>query len=650
MIWGAMIPAPLADHLWQSTLFGAAAALLAFALRKNRAQTRYALWLTASLKFLIPFSLLIALGNHIDINWPAAAPIAHPAFSAAVEQVGRPLVSSPLSPSSSDESQAPAPASPVPRILLTVWLSGSLLILLRWTRSWLRIRAAVRASVPLPIPSAPERTGRVVPVVRDSSNEVRILSSPSRLEPGVFGIFRPVLLLPAGITGHLGSAHLEAILAHELCHVRRRDNFWAALHMLVQTLFWFHPLVWWIGGRLVDERERACDEEVLQRGSQPQIYAESILKTCQFYLASPKVCVSGVTGADLKERIVRIMSRRLGTQLNFRKKLLLAAAAAAALALPLALGLAQSQMPPATAPAASFEVATVKPFKPGMMGMMLRIGPGGRFTANGVTLKLLLQEAYNVKDQQIAGAPPWIDSERWDIQAKAEDSEGAAMDKLPPEQRKDKLMEMMRSLLADRFKLALGHEKKEMSVYALVVAKGGTKLKPSTFDPSKFKPMDRPPDGPPPGPPAKPGAPPFAQKSDRQMRGGEGIFMQGPGQLNLMAVQLPMFVNVLSRLTGRIVIDKTGLTGRYDCSLHWTPDQNEGPMFPGGPPGGPKGGPGVAAIPGMQAPDGAPPQAPEASGPSLFTALQEQLGLKLEPQKAPVDILVIEHVEKPSEN
>jgi bla regulator protein blaR1 len=627
MIWGAMIPAPLADHLWQSTLFGAAAALLAFALRKNRAQTRYVLWLTASLKFLVPFSLLVALGNQINVSWPAAAPIAQPAFSAAVEQVGRPLVSSPLSPSSSGESQAPVPASPVPRILLAIWLSGCVLVLLRWVRSWLRIRAAVRASVPLPIPSG-----------------VRILSSPSRLEPGVFGIFRPVLLLPAGITRHLGTAHLEAILAHELCHVRRRDNLCAALHMLVQTLFWFHPLVWWIGGRLVDERELACDEEVLQRGSQPQIYAESILKTCQFYLASPQVCVSGVTGADLKQRIVRIMSRRLGAQLNFRKKLLLATAAAAALAVPLALGLAQSQMPAASTPAGSFEVATVKPTKPGSMGMMLRIRPGGRFAANGITVKFLLQEAYNVKDQQIAGAPPWVESERFDIDAKAEDSEGAAMDKLPPEQRKDRLMQMMQSLLADRFKLALGHEKKEMAVYALVVAKGGPKLKPSTFDPSKFKPSDKPPDGPPP----KPSGPPVPGKAGGPPRGGEGIWMQGPGQLNLMAAQLPMFVNVLSRLTGRIVIDKTGLTGRYDCSLHWTPDPSEGPMIPGGPKGGAGFGPGPG--PGVQTPDGAPPQAPEASGPSLFTALQEQLGLKLEPQKAPVDILVIEHVEKPSEN
>jgi bla regulator protein blaR1 len=144
----------------------------------------------------------------------------------------------------------------------------------------------------------------------DLNANVPVLSSPAMLEPGVFGIFRPVLLLPEGITDRLAPAHLDAILAHELCHVRRRDNLAAALHMAVEAIFWFHPLVWWVGARLVEERERACDEEVLRLGSQPEVYAESILKTCQFYLESPLVCMSGIAGSDLKKRITRIMTGR----------------------------------------------------------------------------------------------------------------------------------------------------------------------------------------------------------------------------------------------------------------------------------------------------------------------------------------------------
>ena len=159
-----------------------------------------------------------------------------------------------------------------------------------------------------------------------------------QIEPGVFGLFRPVLLLPEGIRERLSAEHLGEILAHELCHVRRRDNLAAAAHMLVEAVFWFHPLVWWVGARLVEERERACDEEVVGRGSQPELYAESILKTCEFYLESPVACVSGISGADLKQRIARIMTRRSTNGLSMGRKLLLAGAALVTLAVPMSLG------------------------------------------------------------------------------------------------------------------------------------------------------------------------------------------------------------------------------------------------------------------------------------------------------------------------
>jgi len=116
------------------------------------------------------------------------------------------------------------------------------------------------------------------------------MSSPLRLEPGVFGVREPVLLLPEGITDRLTAPQLEAIVAHEMCHVRRQDNLTAALHMVVEILFWFHPLVWWIRARLVAERERACDEEVLRATAKPAVYAEGILNVCKFYIESPLVC------------------------------------------------------------------------------------------------------------------------------------------------------------------------------------------------------------------------------------------------------------------------------------------------------------------------------------------------------------------------
>lgn len=109
--------------------------------------------------------------------------------------------------------------------------------------------------------------------------------------------------------------------------------------------------------------------------------------------------------------------------------------------------------------------------------------------------------------------------------------------------------------------------------------------------------------------------------------------MNGRGELTVTYGDLPMFANVLSRIVGRIVVDKTGLAGKYDFTLKWTPDEGQGPMMPGGP-----------------RPDGGGPPPSDSSGPSIFTALQEQLGLKLDSQKAPTDVLIIEHIERPSEN
>ena len=144
--------------------------------------------------------------------------------------------------------------------------------------------------------------------------------------------------MPDRVAEQLTAPQLDAILAHELCHVRRRDNLAAATHMVVEALFWFHPLVWWLGARLMEERERACDEEVLSMGNAPEVYAEGILRICDLYLKSPLPCVAGVTGANLKRRIEEIMSGRMAQALNGRKKLLLAGAGTLAVVAPIIVG------------------------------------------------------------------------------------------------------------------------------------------------------------------------------------------------------------------------------------------------------------------------------------------------------------------------
>ena len=168
----------------------------------------------------------------------------------------------------------------------------------------------------------------------------------------MFGVVNPVLLLPASLFEHLNPEQLSAVIAHEMCHVRRRDNLAAAVHMFVETVFWFHPAVWWIGRRMLDERERACDEGVLSTGSEPRIYAEAVLNVCRLYVEGRWECVSGIAGGNLKARIEAIMSKRIADDLNFAKKLGLAFAAIAILLTPVFVGmlhastaLAQAELP-----------------------------------------------------------------------------------------------------------------------------------------------------------------------------------------------------------------------------------------------------------------------------------------------------------------
>jgi beta-lactamase regulating signal transducer with metallopeptidase domain len=322
--WTALAPA-LGNHIWQSTLFAITAGLLTLILRKNDARARYWLWLAASVKFLIPFSLLVGLGS--QLAWFRGSAGTKAGLYLAMEEVSQPFSEQGMSLIS---QAAPSTVSLslmqlLPALLAAGWLAGFLVVVLVWYVRWRRISAAVRAAVPM-------REGRELETLRrlertaGRRRQIELLLSQTSLEPGIFGIAHPVLVWPKGISERLEDSHLEAILAHEIWHVRRRDNLAAAIHMLVEATFWFHPLVWWLGARLVEERERACDEAVLESGSDRQIYAESILKICEFCVGSPLTCVSGVTGADLKDRIARIMTERVAHKLDFSRKLLLGAA------------------------------------------------------------------------------------------------------------------------------------------------------------------------------------------------------------------------------------------------------------------------------------------------------------------------------------
>jgi TPR repeat protein/beta-lactamase regulating signal transducer with metallopeptidase domain len=314
-----MMNAALA-HLWQSTLFAGLAALLTLAFRKNRASTRYCIWLAASVKFLIPMSPLVAAAHNLTAKTasielaPRLTMLADLVVSGATVPAATRVPLTPVSPGSAAVNFA--------AILLALWACGAAAAFAWWLLRWLRMRAVLRASSPLPC-DAP----------------IPVRSSAFLLEPGLFGIFHPVIVLPESIVPALSPRQLQAILEHELSHWRRCDNLTAALHMLVEALFWFHPLVWWIGRRLVVEREQACDEAVIQSLCDRQAYAEAILKICQGYSRQPMPCIAGVAGGDLKRRIATIMTAQVGERLRIVKKLVLAGVTCAAIAAPVAAGM-----------------------------------------------------------------------------------------------------------------------------------------------------------------------------------------------------------------------------------------------------------------------------------------------------------------------
>jgi bla regulator protein blaR1 len=303
----------IVNHLWQSTLVVAAIGALAAMLRQHGAHTRYWLWWAASMKFLVPFSLLTMLGE--SLTSPDAPLFVLPEWPQALDAIAEPM----------PEGLASS-ATPLALALLGIWALGSAAVAGAWVARAVDVRALLRVSKPYSAPLA---------LVGDRP-EVR--TSRALVEPALVGILRPVLLLPQDLAEHLTPAQLSAVVEHELAHWRRRDNLTAAVHMVVETVFWFHPLVWWIGARLVDERERACDEAGVRAGHDGRTYAEGILNVCERYVASTLKCAAGISGADLKRRVVEIARSKVMSDLSIHKKILLGTFALCAFVVPVIFG------------------------------------------------------------------------------------------------------------------------------------------------------------------------------------------------------------------------------------------------------------------------------------------------------------------------
>lgn len=360
----------LLTHLWQSTLVLLGAWGLTRACSNNAAAVRYWIWFVASAKFLVPLALLQQLGDRLGRSFPEPLPV-----DAELIETANAMFAPSMPGSLNVAHEMP---SQIALVAATIWALGAALLCLRWFRQWRSIRAQIAF--------APE-------VSMDLPAPVRIASSD--LMTGVFGIVRPVVILPRQVLLALEPRQLQAVLAHEVCHIRRRDNLTAAIHQCVQVLFWFHPLVWWIGANLLREREAACDEAVVDEGHEQGVYAESILTTCRLGVTVGSTAVAASTGGDLCQRLSSIMSERRALPITSERFTLLFAIATLVCFAPLAAGIAIGAIREASgASPVTFEVLSLKPATPGWWHSSRFEPESGRLVVKNFSLRDLIDVAY----------------------------------------------------------------------------------------------------------------------------------------------------------------------------------------------------------------------------------------------------------------
>jgi uncharacterized protein (TIGR03435 family) len=313
--------------------------------------------------------------------------------------------------------------------------------------------------------------------------------------------------------------------------------------------------------------------------------------------------------------MVYIMTNSVARPLDFPRKLLLSVAAFAAVAVPIVFGLvnatpsrAQSQDQNTTDTAPAYTNVSIKPspinLDKSVRPMVSILSGPDKFKTTNFTLGGLVGRAYEIEDDQVSGGPSWVKSEKYDIEAKIDKPAADDLRKLSPHQRFLERNRMLQALLTDRFKLTLHRETKELPVYELIIVNSGSKLqeaKPGETYPNGIK--------------------------DPSGRARAGLIEMGPGEITGQGIPIASLVRQLTQQLGRIVVDKTGLTGTYDFTITWLPVESQ------------------AATAGQQG-----TRSPEASESPIFTAIQDQLGLKLEPQTTPVEVLVIDHAEQPTPN
>jgi uncharacterized protein (TIGR03435 family) len=489
---------------------------------------------------------------------------------------------------------------PEPLLLwvVLVWFAGAMVLWVRLAGGWVvaaRMRSMLVRRAPPEWQQSLQELGARIGLRRP----VRLLVSALVQVPTVVGWLRPVVLVPVGALGGLPAEHMEALLLHELAHIRRHDYLMNILQSVAESLLFYHPAVWWLSGHIRTERELCCDDVAVSISGDALTYARALAQLESYRPAYLHAAIAA-NGGSLRNRIARLLGQPPQV---VRTGLGPGVIAVAGLLTVAVYGLAQSADPP------RFAVATIKrdPSRETLsMAVAMGVGyrPGGRLVAGNAPVAMLIQRAYSVQGFQVVGGPSWVDTDGYDIEAKPE----VATDQ-------KRMWLMLQTLLADRFKLAMHRETKDLPVYDLQSVKGGPKL-PQPEGGNCSEVMT--------GPPA-PGQPRMAPPCGPGLvKSGTGLTMEG------ISVSMPAFVKQLSLILGKEVIDKTGFTGRFSLHLEFAMDDA------------------LAGIPNPVGPSSQPADINDR--PSIRTALQEQLGLKLQASTGPVDVFVIDHVERPSGN
>ena len=613
---------------WKSGVALGAALCIAQVLKNRSADLRRLVFSTTIVAMFAAAAVAPALPR-----WTAVTPLwfhSHRALPPAV--AGR----SPASPTAGDTAAVAAPASARVQLQTSsrridletwlvplIWLAGSAMLLARFAVSLAGLYRVGKAS------NAVTDPGTLAHAVR-FGRRVRMLENDAIGAPVTWGIVRSVILVPAGFA-ELPPESRDAVIRHELAHIQAHDFLMRGLTEIARALIWFQPLMWTVRRQLREEQELACDNRVLAEGGKPSAYAKLLMEWHARRGMDSGIAVGIAHQSCLTRRLYALLDPDLRRDTVARAGVASALFLALAGAFPLAAisfteatpaspaQQAQSHAGQSTAePAARprFDVVSIKPCKPGgASGFPDESSAPGRLRIDCDVLADanstgLIQAAYNryasgrltsTRVIPIEGGPDWIHSEKYEIDARADGNPSISMMEGP----------MMQAILEDRFKLTLHREIRLGAVYELTVGKGSPKLTPVPEGSCI---------------PLVLGAPlPVLTEGQQLCRNVVSL----RGSVDIAGGTLSMLADSLARILGRPVIDKTGITGKFEMHLAFTPENF------------------AATQPGMAGPD-APPAAPV--NPGLFQAIQEQLGLRLVPAKGPVDVLVIDHIERPSAN